>query len=245
MDIVREFEVNGTKIKGLTTRTIADMMDMAHGDVLKKLDGTVDKNGKVKIIGIIPTLNKGNFPLVEYFIESTYIDAKGEKRKEYICTKMGCEFLANKFTGEKGILFTAQYVKLFNEMEQEIKEIQSAVEEKDSISKEEFYEIHFKTKQRVRKAFMCPFNEYELLVERYLEFVNTHRDTETRIKLLESLKSVLEEEFKRKRTDLTIEPQELTLGFGITRDIQLMLEEKLETIKNRSYGAKIGKLTKQ
>lgn len=241
MDIVREFEVNGTKIKGLSTRVIADMMNMKHYKVLEKLEGS--KDGKTK--GIIPTLTNHDFVVSDYFIESAYVDDSGKSNKEYICMKLGCEFLANKFTGEKGILFTAQYVKLFNEMEQEIKEIQSVVEEKDSISKEEFYEIHFKTKQRVRKAFMCPFNEYELLVERYLEFVNTHRDTETRIKLLESLKSVLEEEFKRKRTDLTIEPQELTLGFGITRDIQLMLEEKLETIKNRSYGAKIGKLTKQ
>ncbi|MCD3196274.1 phage antirepressor Ant [Clostridium botulinum C/D] len=31
---------------------------------------------------------------------------------------MGCEFLANKFNGEKGILFTAKYVERFNEMEE-------------------------------------------------------------------------------------------------------------------------------
>ena len=30
---------------------------------------------------------------------------------------MGCDFLANKFTGEKGIIFTAKYVKRFNDME--------------------------------------------------------------------------------------------------------------------------------
>ena len=35
----------------------------------------------------------------------------------YEVTKIGCDFLANKFTGEKGILFTAKYVKRFNEME--------------------------------------------------------------------------------------------------------------------------------
>ena len=196
MDIVREFEVNGTKIKGLSTRAIAEMMSMKHYKVLEKLEGS--KDGKTK--GIIPTLTNHDFVVSDYFIESVYVDDSGKSNKEYICTKLGCEFLANKFTGEKGILFTAQYVKLFNEMEQEIKEIQSVVEEKDSISKEEFYEIHFKTKQRVRKAFMCPFNEYELLVERYLEFVNTHRDTETRIKLLESIKSAMEKEIKRKRT---------------------------------------------
>ncbi len=37
---------------------------------------------------------------------------------------MGCEILGNKLQGEKGILFTAQYVKKFNYMEQSIKEKQ-------------------------------------------------------------------------------------------------------------------------
>lgn len=32
-------------------------------------------------------------------------------------TKLGCDFIANKFNGTKGILFTATYVKRFNEME--------------------------------------------------------------------------------------------------------------------------------
>lgn len=36
-------------------------------------------------------------------------------------TKLGCDFLANKFTGEKGILFTARYVKRFHEMEEALK----------------------------------------------------------------------------------------------------------------------------
>ena len=35
---------------------------------------------------------------------------------------MGCELLANKMTGEKGILFTARYVKKFNDMEKAIEQ---------------------------------------------------------------------------------------------------------------------------
>ena len=60
--------------------------------------------------------------MVDYFIESNYKDAKGEERKCYLCTKMGCELLGNKLQGEKGILFTAKYVKRFNEMEDKLKE---------------------------------------------------------------------------------------------------------------------------
>lgn len=52
----------------------------------------------------------------DYFAESTYTDKQGKLRKCYKLTKMGCEMVANKLTGEKGILFTAEYVKRFNEM---------------------------------------------------------------------------------------------------------------------------------
>lgn len=34
-------------------------------------------------------------------------------------TKKGCEMVANKLTGEKGVIFTAMYVEAFNKMEQQ------------------------------------------------------------------------------------------------------------------------------
>lgn len=102
----------------ITTLEIAEMMEISHRDVLNKLQGTTDKDGKVKQVGIIPTLTKANFRLSDYFIEATYKDASGKTNKCYNVTRLGCDFLANKFTGEKGIIFTARYVKRFNEMEQ-------------------------------------------------------------------------------------------------------------------------------
>ncbi|TQW16907.1 phage regulatory protein, partial [Clostridioides difficile] len=56
--------------------------------------------------------------------KSTYLDSKNESRPCYNVTKLGCDFLANKFTGEKGIIFTARYVRRFNEMERVLKEQQ-------------------------------------------------------------------------------------------------------------------------
>lgn len=102
----------------ITTLEIAEMMEISHRDVLNKLQGTTDKDGKVKQVGIIPILTKADFRLSDYFIESTYKDASGKNNKCYNVTRLGCDFLANKFTGEKGIIFTARYVKRFNEMEQ-------------------------------------------------------------------------------------------------------------------------------
>lgn len=108
---------NKTKQNTITTIEIAEMLGMKHYKVLEKLEGTKDK----KVKGIIPVLTEHNFVLSDYFIISTYKDASGKENKCYLVTKLGCDFLANKFTGEKGILFTAKYVKRFDEMEQTIK----------------------------------------------------------------------------------------------------------------------------
>lgn len=103
--------------KTITTVEIAEMMGTEHKSILRKLDG--DKTRK----GYIQTFNEHQMETVDYFKESSYIDAKGEPRKCYEVTKLGCDFLANKFTGEKGILFTARYVKRFDEMENRINQV--------------------------------------------------------------------------------------------------------------------------
>lgn len=113
---MNELKIN-EETKTITTLEIAEMMMISHRDILNKLCGTRDKSGKQKQVGIIPILTKANFRLSEYFIESSYIDGSGRENKCYLVTKLGCDFLANKFTGEKGILFTAKYVKRFSEME--------------------------------------------------------------------------------------------------------------------------------
>ena len=98
-------------VRTITTLEIAEMMEMEHSKLLRKLEG--DETHK----GIIPVLSEAHLGVADYFQESTYKDAQGKKRKCYNVTRLGCDFLANKFTGEKGIIFTAKYVKRFNEME--------------------------------------------------------------------------------------------------------------------------------
>ena len=111
-------------VKAIPSYEVAKMMEKPHWEVLRMLEGyEPPKDSKSrKVVGIIPTLTDHNIVVSEYFIESTYKDASGKQNKYYECTKMGCELLANKMTGEKGILFTARYVKRFNEMEQKIKQ---------------------------------------------------------------------------------------------------------------------------
>lgn len=119
----------------LTTIDIADMMEMPHWQILRKLEGTK------KFKGIIQILNDNKIVVVDYFIKSSYTDDKGEERPCYKVTRMGCEFLANKFNGEKGIVFTARYVKRFHDMEQALKNPQPAIPEKDPF---EHWEIRWK-----------------------------------------------------------------------------------------------------
>ncbi len=107
------------KTKTIPSTEVAKMMQREHKEVIRMIDGYEPPEGskKRKIVGIIPTLTKGNITPSDYFIENTYKDKSGKLNKCYECTKMGCELLANKLNGEKGILFSATYVKRFNEME--------------------------------------------------------------------------------------------------------------------------------
>ena len=109
-------ELQNKETQTIPSYEIAKMMERDHSKVLKMLEGETYKDGRTKVIGIIPTLTKARTRVSDYFIESTYKDKSGKTNKCYECTKMGCDMLANKMTGEKGILFTAKYVKRFNEM---------------------------------------------------------------------------------------------------------------------------------
>ena len=84
------------------------MVGMRHADLMRSIDRYIDVMGKNA------KLRSSNF-----FIERTYKQAgNGKEVKRYDITKKGCEMVANKLTGEKGILFTAEYVERFNQMEE-------------------------------------------------------------------------------------------------------------------------------
>ncbi len=103
---MNEIQINN-QIKTIDSRDIAEMVEIEHSNLLKK----VASYNKI--------LEKSKITSLDYFIPDTY-SVENNKRK-YPCyqfTKMGCEFIANKFTGERGVIFTAKYVKRFNEMEQ-------------------------------------------------------------------------------------------------------------------------------
>lgn len=96
----------------LTSNEVAEMIGKEHSRLLKD----------IRIY--IKYLNEGKIDPVDFFIKSTYKDAKNQERPNYLLTKQGCEMVSNKLTGAKGVHFTAKYVSRFNQMETHIKETQ-------------------------------------------------------------------------------------------------------------------------
>lgn len=118
---MKNLQVRG--IKTIPSYEVAEMMGRAHKEVLKMLEGQKSSDGSTKHVGIIQVISEsGELHLSDYFIESSYkVPGNNRTYKCYECTKMGCDILANKMTGEKGTIFTAKYVAKFNAMEQQLK----------------------------------------------------------------------------------------------------------------------------
>ena len=78
--------ITNDEVKTINSREVAEMLGKEHKEVMRMIDGYEPKEGSKKrsIIGILPTLLKGNITPCKYFIESTYKDEKGELRKCYI-----------------------------------------------------------------------------------------------------------------------------------------------------------------
>lgn len=98
------FNFNGQPT--LDSREVAKMIGKRHTDLIR------DIRHYIRDMSLDAKLRPAQF-----FIESNYKDANGRFRPCYLLTKWGCEFVANKKTGKKGNLFTAQYVSLFNNYE--------------------------------------------------------------------------------------------------------------------------------
>ena len=97
-----------SKQQVIDSRDVAKMLGKSHAHLMRDIRDYIDD-----------ILTDPKLDSLDFFIESSYKDAKGEVRKCYLLTKKGCEFVAHKMTGRKGTIFTATYVSLFNEYEAE------------------------------------------------------------------------------------------------------------------------------
>jgi len=93
------------------SREVARMVEKQHKNLLADIRGyiqTMDDSTELK------------FQPSDFFIPHTYYDTTGRALQCYLLTKKGCDMVANKMTGEKGVLFTAAYVTAFEKMREHI-----------------------------------------------------------------------------------------------------------------------------
>lgn len=112
-DLTQSLEVFDFKQKAVVdSRDVATVIERSHKHLLRTI-GTM-------IGHLTADFNGPKFEPVDFFIPATYIDEKGEERPCYYLTRMGCDLVANKLTGEKGTRFTAAYVAKFHAMDREL-----------------------------------------------------------------------------------------------------------------------------
>lgn len=100
------FEYRGQLVAD--SRDVAAMLERQHKHLVRSIRTYCGYLGRTKIG---PS---------EFFIEATYLNEQNKSQPHYLLTEMGCEFVANKATGERGTIFTAQYVQAFHSMRDEL-----------------------------------------------------------------------------------------------------------------------------
>lgn len=109
MDNIKNY--NPAEAETLDSREVAEMVEKNHKDLLR------DIRGYIEIMQEADEISQRKIAPSDFFIESTF-ENRGKQYPCFLVTKKGCEFIANKLTGEKGTKFTALYVTRFNIMEE-------------------------------------------------------------------------------------------------------------------------------
>lgn len=91
----------------ITSMEVATMVEKDHNKLIRDIRRYTNQLGEAKI---------GHS---DFFIEFTYISEQNKELPCFNVIRKGCEFIANKLTGQKGTEFTARYVNKFHELEEE------------------------------------------------------------------------------------------------------------------------------
>lgn len=137
----------------ISSRNIAEWVEKEHRNLIRDIETYIsylsdeEQNPKLDY-GLnehSSILSFGSTMRVEsYFVEDTYqVDDNGRSYKMYWCSRKGCEMIANKMTGKKGVRFTAYYIETFHNMEQALKEAPQEKSETAEIEQSESSDLTF------------------------------------------------------------------------------------------------------
>lgn len=100
---------NGIEV--VDSREVARLIGKQHAHLMRDIKGYAE---------VLENSTESKFGLSDFFVPHTYTDSTGRTLPCYLITKKGCDMVANKMTGEKGVLFTAAYVTAFEKMKHEL-----------------------------------------------------------------------------------------------------------------------------
>ncbi len=101
--------IDGTEV--VDSREVAEMIGKKHGHLLRDIRGYIE------------VLDRAADPKIKsskFFIPSEYKDSTGRALPCFLLTKKGCGMVVNELTGEKGVMFIAEYANAFEEMHKRV-----------------------------------------------------------------------------------------------------------------------------
>lgn len=220
---VKVVTFNGEKVIATSSRMVAQDFGKRHADVIRSVEAIKEEMSTTQFCVL--------------FFESLYKASNGKMNKEYLLTRDGFSLLVMGFTGKEALQWKLKYIEDFNEMERQLHEVKEKVEEQGSITKEEFYEIHFGNAKRIRKAFETTTDLNELF-NSFLEYASK-MDAMSKVKRYEHLQKVLDDILNVRVRDLTIELNEVICLRSEITNMKLKLEELINETLNRSYAQQL------
>ena len=189
------------------SRQVAKMVDKPHDQLMRSI------RTYIKVLDISAKLQTSDF-----FIESTYLDAYKREKPCYLITKKGCDMIANKMTGEKGILFSATYINKFYEMEEQLK-ANNIIEESNTkyicLTDKDFSRNKIKNtfKNLEPQAIPYVFNKFE---EVYAKTIKDVTQLKTRYNSIDkgiilAVNNQLDEPLKQLRNAIKLRTSNLTI----------------------------------
>jgi Rha family phage regulatory protein len=107
---IKQINIGGQAVPVVDSREVAEMVGKEHKNLLRDIKGYAE------------ILESSNLSSQNFFIKDTYkVEGNNKTYDCFLLTRKGCDMVANKMTGEKGVLFTAEYVTKFEEMEKSLK----------------------------------------------------------------------------------------------------------------------------
>ncbi len=116
------FVMQDLRNTAISSMEVAQMVDKKHGDLLKDI-----RRYTVQ-------LGEGKIPSSDFFTESTYQNSQNKTMPCYLVTKKGCEFIAHKLTGQKGIAKALGYAEPRSAISKKVDEEDNGVAKTETLS---------------------------------------------------------------------------------------------------------------